>query len=665
LLERLKFLAIFSSNLDEFFMKRVGLLRRRAGVGRGPHPAHDDTSRERLAQIRQRLIPMLEQQARLFSDVLLPALASSGIRLLAWDQLGAEEEVEAGRFFLAQVFPVLIPLALDPGHPFPYLSNLSTSLGVVLRQPGMDETTFARVKIPTTLPRWVSLDSIAGGAARRYVRLRDLIIHNLGELFPGLEVVDVTVFRITRNAEVELDDDDGDDLREIVEEELRLRKFEPVVRLELAQGPDPRVRSLLMEKFDLVEADVYELAGEIDYGGLMEIASLPIPELRDEPWTPLVPPALADEDADIFALIRSGDFLVHHPYESFDATVERFIRCAAGDPHVQAIKMTVYRVGDDTPFVHALIRAAENGKQIACIIELKARFDEARNLHWAQELERVGAHVVYGVVGLKVHSKLALVVRQEPDGLRCYAHIGTGNYHVKTARLYTDLGLFTCDPGLTTEIAYLFNHLTGYSRKEDYRKLLVAPMNMRRRFEELFDREVGHARAGRPARIIAKMNQLEDPELCGAICEASREGVEIDLIIRGFSCLRPGVAGITDRVRIISIIGRFLEHSRIYYFSNGQADPVDGEFFIGSADWMHRNLSCRIEAIAPIEPRSLRERLWEYLTIALKDQRQAWDMLPDGSYVQRMPAADSDPSAREGTHKTMMRLTRERYKLNR
>jgi polyphosphate kinase len=410
---------------------------------------------------------------------------------------------------------------------------------------------------------------------------------------------------------------------------------------------------------------VYELPGELDYTGLFTIASLPRDELRDPPWNPVAPLMLPDPNADIFEAIRAGDILVHHPYESFDSSVERFIRTAADDPLVRSIKMTVYRVGDVTPFIRSLVRAAESGKQAVCLIEVRARFDEERNLHWAAELERVGAHVVYGIIGLKTHTKTALVVRQENDGLRCYAHVGTGNYHVRTARLYTDLGLFTCDPVLTRDLVYLFHFLTGYSRKRDYDKLLVSPASMRRRFLEMIEREITNHQAGRPARIIAKMNQLEDVPICEALCAASRAGVPIDLIVRGFCCLRPGVPGHTENIRIISIIGRFLEHTRIFHFASGAEDPLDGEFFIGSADWMHRNLSARVEAIAPIEHRSLKERLWEILEINLQDQRQAWDMQPDGTYIQRRAAADATGPARDGTQATLMALTLSRSRAGR
>ncbi len=409
---------------------------------------------------------------------------------------------------------------------------------------------------------------------------------------------------------------------------------------------------------------MYELPGILDYTSLHEIASLPVPELRDPPWTPL-PPIGMDADEDIFASIRAGDVLVHHPYESFDASVERFIRDAAGDASTTTIKMTVYRLGDDTPFVRSLIKAAENGKQVACCVELKARFDEERNLHWAEELQKAGDHVIYGVRGLKTHTKLALVVRREGDGLRSYAHIGTGNYHVKTARLYTDFGLFTCDPVLTRDVVNLFHHLTGYSRRPKFEKLLVAPLNMRERFVALIRREADHARDGRAARIVVKLNQLEDAPICEALCEASNAGVTIDVIARGFCCLRPGIAGLTENLRVRSVIGRFLEHGRVFYFANGREDPIDGDYYLGSADWMDRNLSRRVEAVAPVENRHLRERLWEVLQVQLADERNAWQMQADGTYTQLRPASRAPKLAREGTHVTLMKRARARARVRR
>jgi polyphosphate kinase len=650
LLERVKFLAIFASNLDEFFMKRLGRLR--ALVQRG-----DADAQRRLTRLREAVLPMLAAQARAFTEEIRPALARHGIRLLDWADLTDAQRGDADAYFCRNVYPVLTPLAVDPGHPFPFISNLSTSLGLFLSSPDSDERLFARVKVPEVLPRWVPLPGADGAAG--FVRLQDVIRDNLDQLFPGMTVQEVMPFRVTRNAEVamERDDDDlTDTLAELVEEELRQRRFERAVRLEYGVPPSPGQLRLLERKLELSEVDLYEMPAELDYTTLFPIAGVNRPELKDRPWQPVVPPGL-DDDADIFAAIRAGDVLVHHPYESFEATVARFIRSAAEDPRVLALKMTVYRVGSETHFLDALAHAAETGKQVACLVEVTARFDERPNLVLARALEKAGVHVVYGVVGLKTHCKTVLVVRQDDDGLRCYAHIGTGNYNARTAGLYTDLGLFTCDPTLTADLVELFHSLTGRARESEYRKLLVAPVNMRNRFLEMIAREADHARAGRPAAIVAKMNQLEDRAICEALVEASRAGVLIDLIVRGFCLLAPGVEGVTDHVRVISVIGRFLEHSRIYHFRNGSDDPLGGEFFIGSADWMSRNLSDRVEVVTPIEAPAHRARLWEILQVMLNDRRQAWDMRPDGSYVQRRPESDAGARA-AGTHQTLQELTR-------
>jgi polyphosphate kinase len=541
------------------------------------------------------------------------------------------------------------------------MSNLSTSWAFVLREPGNPEPVVVRVKVPTNLPQWVPLKTGVAAGERCYVSLQELVRQNGSKLFPGVAIEHATLFRVSRNADIAIEEDTDNSIKELVEEQLRQRRFQPVVRLEFGESPRPEIRDGLMDRFDLRDSDVYELPGPLDYTALFAIASLPIPELRDPPWSPLVPLAL-DDEADLFAVIRAGDLLVHHPYESFDATVERFIRDAADDPAVTTIKMTVYRLGDDTPFVRSLIKAAENAKQVACLVELKARFDEERNLHWASELQKAGDHVIYGVRGLKTHTKLALVVRREGDGLRTYAHIGTGNYHVKTARMYTDYGLFTCDPVITRDVVNLFHHLTGYSTAPAFDRLLVAPLNMRDRFIGLIQREVEHQRAGRPARIVAKMNQVEDLPVCEALCEASQAGVPVDLIIRGFCCLRPGIPGWTENLRVRSVIGRFLEHGRLFHFANGEANPLDGEFYIGSADWMDRNLSRRVEAVTPVKVRHLRERLWEDLVVQLEDRRNAWQMQPDGSYVQLHAEEGDSEVARAGTHVTHMKRTRARLR---
>jgi len=651
LLDRVRFHGIFTSNRDEFYMKRVGGLKRQIATGIVSRSQDGRTAKQQLAAIRELVVPMLQQQARSFRDDIMPALEAEGVQLLRWKDLTPEERREADTYFRNEVFPVLTPLAVDPGHPFPFISNLSQSLAVVLRHKDRDEKLFARVKVPQLLPRWVQLfsDARADNADGRYrfVRLQEIIRHNLADLFPDMELVKVMPFRVTRNADIEREEEDAEDLLEMMEEELRARRFARVVRLEHEPNPDPWVLDFLIEELELHPDDVYELPGELDYTDLAPVADLPLARLHCEAHTPVVPPAFADDEADIFNLIRRSDILVHHPYESFAHSVERFIKVAADDPRVLAIKMTLYRTGDESPFINTLVRAAESGKQVACLVEVKARFDEQRNIRVAQMLEKAGVHVVYGVLGLKTHTKTALVVRRDPDGLRSYCHIGTGNYHAGTSRLYTDLGLFTAKPAFTQDVVELFHYLTGRSLKRDYDKLLVAPVNMRARFLHMIDREIAHQRAGRPARIIGKMNALEDRHIIRALYRAAQAGVKIDLIVRGFCTLRPGVEGLSENIRVISVIGRFLEHSRIYYFRNGTETAPDGQFFIGSADWMSRNLVNRVEAIAPIEDRPLRERLWHLLDTMLNDQRQAWDMQPDGTYTQRSP---DDPAKQVGTH---------------
>ena len=661
LLERVRFLGIVQSNLDEFFMKRVGGLKRQVAAGVRLRTPDGLTLPQQLAAIRQSLGTMLDRQALVFTGELKPALAREGIHLSGWEELNEKERGFAVRFFKENVFPVLTPLAVDPGHPFPFISNLSTSLGVLLRHPEREEELFARVKVPEMLPRWVRVDEDQAGAAFRFVSLLEIIRQNVTALFPSMRVLDVMPFRITRNAEMERDEADADDLLEMVEEELRLRRFAQVVRLEHGPRPNASILRLLMDELELGAEDVYEMPAELDYIGLAAIAGLEVAHLRYEPWTPMAPPGLEDADADIFGLIRAGDLLVHHPFESFGASVERFVQAAADDPRVLAIKVTIYRTGDDSPFLRHLIRAANAGKQVVCLVELKARFDEERNIYWAHVLEKAGIHVVYGIVGLKTHTKTALVIRQEAEGLRSYAHLGTGNYHVTTARLYTDLSLFTCRADLTEDLAELFNFLTGRSLKRDYKKLIVAPLHMKERFLAMLERETGHRRAGRPAYVAAKMNSLEDREICAALYRASGEGVSIDLLVRGLCCLKPGVPGLSERIRVRSVIGRFLEHSRLFYFRNGAVDPLDGEFYLGSADWMYRNLLARVETVAPIEARAHKEKCWELLQILLRDQRQTWELHPDGSYTQCQPSAAAlaaqSPEAL-GAHQVLMNLAR-------
>jgi polyphosphate kinase len=578
---------------------------------------------------------MIKSQDHCYAKLLKPALKEKNIHLLKWSELSTAEKEVAQKYYMKNVFPVLTPLSVDPGHPFPFISNLSTSLGVTLKAPNSEEKMFARVKVPQVLAPWVRVDT-GKPAEYRFVSLVDVIKENMKDLFPQMQVLEVMPFRLTRNADITRDEEDAEDLLEMIEEELRMRRFAEVVRLEHGPNPDPWMLKFLMEELELSEDDIYEVQEELDYNGLAFLGDLPLPQLRYEPWAPVVPLAFTDEDpTQIFNVIRHSDQLVHHPYESFSATVEKFIRAAAEDPKVLAIKMTLYRTGDNSPFIKNLIRAAEMGKQVVCLVELKARFDEERNIYWAQALENAGVHVVYGVVGLKTHAKTALVVRQEVEGLRCYAHIGTGNYNVSTSRFYTDFGLLTSREELTSELVEFFHYLTGRSLKTDYKHLLVAPVNMFSRFKHMIEREAEHAKAGKPAQVIAKMNNMEENDISLALYKASQAGASIDMIVRGFCCLRPGVKGMSEKVKVTSTIGRFLEHSRIFYFRNGAQDPIDGEFFIGSADWMYRNLHARVECVVPILDRAMREKIWEVLQAFLKDHRQTWDMNSDGNYTQR------------------------------
>ena len=654
LLERVRFLGIFTSNLDEFFMKRVGGLKRQILAGVSGTSLDGMSPGQQLSAIRQAVVGLLDAQARCFQEEIVPALQEQGVHLLPWRELDEGQRQFARGYFERNVFPVVTPFAVDPGHPFPVISNLSVSLGVKLAHHGKGDRLFARVKVPEVFPQWLRLNPDDPPNESRFVRLADVIHHHLDMLFPGMDVLSVTPFRVTRNADIEFDDDDAEDLLEQIENELKQRRFASIVRIEHGPEPDPWVIQFLMEELDLTEPDVYELPAELDYTELESIVELPLSELKYPTWTPLVPPIFGNDDVDIFSVIRSGDMLVHHPYESFSASVERLINAAADDPKVLAIKLTLYRIGESQPLMDSLIRAAEQGKQVICLVELKARFDEQRNIYWAQHLEEAGVHVVYGVLGLKTHTKLTLIVRQEAEAMRCYTHIGTGNYNVQTARLYTDLGLFTCHPDITREVVELFHYLTGRSVKSNYEHLLVAPMNMRRRFISLIQCEIDHRLAGRPARIIAKMNSLEDRRIIHQLYEASRAGVSIDLIVRGFCCLRPGVEGLSENIRVRSIIGRFLEHSRIFYFRSGADSELGGQFLMGSADWMYRNLSNRVELVAPVFDPGCKQKLWENLQVLLADQRHCWDLNADGSYVQRTPT-DRHP---HGTHEALMELTR-------
>lgn len=655
LLERLKFIAITAANLDEFFRKRVGGLKRQKAAGMANLTLPGWTPEQQLALIAKAVRPMLDAQSDCLRRDILPALAEHGVRLLDYTELTLAQQQRLRAYYLHEVYPILTPLAVDPGHPFPFLSNLSLSLGVFLRDPVSDETQFARVKIPQNRPRWVPLET-----PYHFVPLEQVIIHNLDTLFSGMDILAAYPFRVTRNADIARNEEEADDLLEMINEELREQRFAAVVRLEIDAAMPPAMSAILQHELELEQNDIYPVDGLLRLADLFPLADVSLPHLKYEPWTPLTHPRFSGLDrqsrtGDLFSIIRQGDLLVHHPYQSFTASTQMFIEAAARDPQVVAIKQTLYRTSADSPVVEALIHAAERGKQVAVLVEVKARFDEAQNIEWARALENAGCHVAYGLVGLKTHSKLSLVIRDEEDGLRAYFHIGTGNYNPKTASLYTDLGLFSCNPDIGSDIMDVFNFLTGYSRQTQYRKLLVAPVNMRQRFVELIDTEIDHALHGRPARIIAKMNGLEDQVLIRKLYEASQAGVSIDLIVRGNCRVRPSLPGISDNIRVRSIIGRFLEHSRIWYFANGG----DARYFIGSADWMRRNLSNRVEAVTPIEDPRLQEQLAHILQLQLQDERQAWEMLPDGRYRQRRPRLDDVGSpAALGTHTWLMRQTR-------
>jgi polyphosphate kinase len=639
LLERLKFLAIFDNNLDEFFMKRVGGLKQQLASNIRELPPDSRTPRQQLAEIHATIRPLLARQRRLFNEEMLPALRQHGLEILSWDELRASERRHLSDEFRKKLFPILTPLAVDPAHPFPFISNLSLSLAVSVKEPGEPEPRFARIKVPYILPRWLQVPNTL-----RYVPLEEVIAHNLDRLFQGMEVVESYPFRVTRNADVQRNEEEADDLLETIQEELRERRFATVVRLEVATGMPGWMRELLAEQLEIQEQEIFELDRLLALRDLMQLAqSAPLPSLRYRPWAPVTHPRLhpaePGEDVDIFGAISGGDILVHHPYDSFATSVQRFIEAATADPAVVAVKQTLYRTSADSPNMRALIRAAENRKQVAVTVEIKARFDEAANIEWAERLENVGAHVAYGVVGLKTHAKVALVVRQERDGLRCYSHIATGNYNNETARLYTDLGLFTCREEIAEDVVQLFNMLTGYVHQPRFKRLLVAPINMRQRFLELIQREVEHQKAGRGGHIIAKVNALEDKQMCRALYEASAAGVRMDLIVRGVCRLRPGLPGHSETIRVISIVGRFLEHARIFRFANGGRP----EHFIGSADWMSRNLDFRVEAVVPVEEPRLQEELDAVLDLELGDNVKAWEMRPDGSYVRRRPGKGEEP----------------------
>lgn len=645
LLEKVKFLAILSSNLDEFFMVRVAGLQKQKASGCQDVGIDGRSPAEQLDIIRAEVRRLIQEIQDFFRHTLRPALEKAGILILDYASLTAEERSVMDRYFLEHVFPVLTPLASDPGRPFPHISSRSLNLAVVVGDKQGTEN-FARVKVPDTLPRFVPVPSAsekekspnAAPSETKLVLLEQLITANLHHLFPGTEIVEAHPFRVTRDAEVAIQELECDDLLESVEEAVRQRRFSSVVRLQVDSNMSDKILEILTNNLGIDPQDVYRIAGSIGLGRLIELYALDRPDLKDKPFVPVVPASMgADAEEDLFALIRREDILLHHPFESFQPVVD-FLRQAAHDPNVLAIKMTLYRVGPNSPIVAALLEAIEKGKQVAVLVELKARFDEESNIEWARTLEEAGVHVVYGLVGYKVHSKIALVVRREGDSIRRYVHLGTGNYNPTTARLYTDFGFLTSDEKIADDATHFFNALTGYAKKQEPRKLLVAPVNLRQRLEELVQREIALQGNSEPGHLIFKMNALEDPQMIRRLYEASQAGVKVDLLVRGLCCLRPGVAGVSDNIRVTSIVGRFLEHSRVFYFRNGGAE----EIYLGSADLMRRNLSHRVEIAFPVENPKLVRRLKEILSLYLADEKKGRFLQSDGQHTRSSKRGNAD-----------------------
>jgi polyphosphate kinase len=636
LLERVKFLSIFASNLDEFYMVRVAGLKRQAEAGLLARSSEGKTPREQLAEISRKVGPLVRRHAEIFAGDVMPSLAEEGVCILRWRDLERRQKTALEHLFRDQVFPVLTPLAVDPGHPFPYISNLSLNLAVQVRDQRAERIQFARVKVPAVLPRFVSLSEVGYPEQAAFVPLEDVIAAHLDQLFPGMEIAEHHAFRVTRNADLEVNDDGAEDLLQALEEELQRMRFSPAVRLETVSSMPPHVLDLLMRELQIEEGDVHCLPGLLDLGGLSSLYELDRPDLKDEPFHPTSPPAFSatvEGSVDVFATLRERNVLVHHPYHSFSSTVERFIEEAAADPDVLAIKQTLYRTSGDSPIVEALIDAAEAGKQVVVLVEIKARGDERANIGWARTLERAGCHVVYGLLGLKTHAKLCLVVRQEGSALRRYIHVGTGNYNPKTARLYEDLGLLTTDPEVASEVSHLFNYLTGYSLRPDYRSLLVAPQDMRARIVSLIEREAEVSSSEHPGRIAIKVNGLVDERVIDAIYAASQAGVHFDLWVRGMCALRPGVEGLSKNVTVRSIVGRWLEHSRIFYFHNGGEE----ELYLGSADLMERNLDRRVEVLVKVSSAELKQELKDRLELGLRDNTCAWVLDREGNWTRLRP----------------------------
>lgn len=651
LLERMRYLSIYVTNLDEFIMKRVGGINHYLESDYMYISADGLQVIDQLQKIREKVISDNEVLESTFLKI-REELKNHQIHMLEWEELSKEDIEFCNEYFYSHYFPILTPLSVDPGKHFPFISNLSYSLGVFLQSPyEVHEKIFSRVKIPDSAQEWVRLP----GNDIRFISSESIISNNLEHLYRGMEILSVMPFRVTRNADWDHDDEDTEDLLEMVEESINERRLQEPIRLEVLADANEEMTKYLMSELKLTSRDKYTFKKFLNYSSLNSIVNLEIPKLRFKDWRPITMPWF--QRGSIFDKIKEKDRLVHHPYENFSTSVERFITQAAHDPDVLSIKMTLYRTGDNSPFIKALIEAAENGKQVVCLIELKARFDEKRNIYWARKMEQAGVHVVYGVVGLKTHSKISLVVRKEAKGnLNTYCHIATGNYNAKTARIYTDIGLFTADKSITREVSEIFNYLTGTSLKSDYKKLLISPINAKSSFLAKITQQIKFAKSGKRAYIFAKMNALEDLKLINALYEASKAGVKIDLVVRGFCVLKPQVKELSENIRVYSVIGRFLEHSRIYTFSSGEESPENDEIYIGSADWMHRNLHGRVEVMVPLFDKDLKKQINDYQDIILSDKRTMWELNGDGNYTLKKS------SQLEGTQEKMMKLVKEVYK---
>ena len=673
LLERVRFLSIVTRNLDEFVMKRIGGLKQQIEAGVTEETVDGRTPREQWEAVQAELKPMLQRQATCYEKQLRPALANAGIEIIDYEQLTDQQRAATAEYFEQSIKPTLTPLSFDPAHPFPFISNRSLSLAVLTGQAGTDDRTFTRIKIPPNRPRLIEV-----AEDPKYVLLEEIIRNNLDILLPNVEVLDTALFRLTRNAEISRDEEVAEDLIDMIKDVLEQRRFASVVRMEIESDAHPYIRETLQEQLELSEPEIYHLDGPIDYRDFASLTDLDRPDLSAEDWSPMSHPRLRDNgqsafeegdrdgsDRSIFEDIEEGDILLHHPYHDFGETVQRFLTEAANDPDVLAVKAAIYRTASDSEVIQSLIEAADNGKQVAVMVELKARFDEQNNLEWVRRLEENGIHVAYGTIGLKTHSKTALVVREEEDGVNLYSHVGTGNYHSETAKQYVDLGVLTADRDIGQDLVKLFNSFTGPGLDREFRKLLVAPVTMREKFTKFIRREAQYAQSGEPARIVAKVNSLEDADIVRELYRASMAGVDIDLIVRDICRLRPGLDGVSENISVHSVVGRFLEHSRIFYFENGaRADdpsavgqPDQGgrpEYYIGSADWMTRNLDNRVEAVTPVEDPALRRQLKFNLELTLSDNKQRWILNPDGSYDQQYPEDDEPVVA---TQQMLMRRT--------